>query len=56
MGMDFEPIPVAAEWRKEYNDFFREEKKKAPPQNGKARQKRWPPTRVLLFRGIWAVS
>ena len=29
--MDFEPIPGAVELRKEYDDFFREEMKKAPP-------------------------
>ena len=30
--MDFEPIPEAAEWRKQYDDFFKEEMKKAPPE------------------------
>ncbi len=30
--MDFEPIPGLAEMRKEYDDFFREEMKKAPPR------------------------
>ncbi|MBI3930603.1 MAG: acyl-CoA dehydrogenase family protein [Chloroflexi bacterium] len=29
--MDFEPIPGLAEARKKYDDFFREEMKKAPP-------------------------
>lgn len=29
--MDFEPIPGAAELRKQFDDFFREEMKKAPP-------------------------
>jgi len=29
--MDFEPVPGAAELRKQYDDFFREEMKKVPP-------------------------
>ncbi|MFC2005736.1 acyl-CoA dehydrogenase family protein [Chloroflexota bacterium] len=29
--MDFEPVPGTAELRKQYDDFFREEMKKAPP-------------------------
>jgi hypothetical protein len=34
MRTDFEPIPGAAELRKQYDDFFREEMRKAPPVRG----------------------
>ena len=29
--MDFEPVPEMEETRKQYEDFFREEMRKAPP-------------------------